>query len=636
MIRAMTPQTPLLLLLSLGLVACPGGVDAQQCPSLVWADEFDGAALDETKWSFQTGDGCAEGICGWGNNEEQTYQMENVTVSGGVLQITAKEQRVRNKLYTSGRIRTLGKGEWFSGRFEARVKMTTGQGIWPAFWMLPTDEVFGGWPASGEIDIMENIGSQPATVNGTIHYGDSPQSHQQSGRKFDLHQGAFAEGFHEFVLEKEAGILRWLVDDVLYFSRTPGDIAPANWPFDERFHFLFNVAVGGNFPGSPDSTTVFPQTLEVDYVRVYDGSFPHIAGPRVVPNQATGVVYGIGNALAGSTFVWSVPPGATIVSGQGTSSVTVDWGASGGDVVADVSSSCGNQQLVIGVEVEPPFLFDFVFENFDDPPNVTFDLSTGTLVEVANPDPSGANTSDTSGAYTRNPAEQFDVLFYDVTVINDASQYATNQKKFKIDVLTAAPIGSEILLQLEDSGSATSTNFPTGRHSRYQAFTTVRDQWERLTFTFLDPPDPSTPDAGIDDIVLLFAPNSFTGDVYYFDNFDSYVVDSGGGQPTTTHVEAIVLGTQGVGKGQQRGTATVTLRDDLGDPVSGATVTGTFSGDFNETTAGTTGTDGTVTLATTGTRKGSVSLTFCVDDVSHASLTYDPTANVETCEGPGP
>ena len=122
-----------------------------QCPSLVWSDEFTGTALDLNKWSYQIGDGCAEGICGWGNNELQYYKETNVTVSNGQLHITAKKERVQAKSYTSGRIRTINKGDWTYGRFETRIKLPGGNGLWPAFWMLSTDQVYGAWPLSGEI-----------------------------------------------------------------------------------------------------------------------------------------------------------------------------------------------------------------------------------------------------------------------------------------------------------------------------------------------------------------------------------------------------------------------------------------------------------------------------------------------------
>lgn len=506
-----------LLILFLMTLLLPVAV-AAQCPAVTWADEFDGSAVDTSKWSYQTGAG------GWGNNELQYYRPENATVSGGTLKITADDQRYRGSNYTSTRMRTINQGDFYFGRFEARIKLTQGQGIWPAFWMMPTDEIYGGWPESGEIDIMENVGHLPATTYGTIHYGDPWPNNSSSGGSYQLASGIFADGFHEFAIEKEAGEIRWYVDDVLFLTRTPADIAPLFWPFDERYHFILNVAVGGNWPGSPDATTVFPQVLEVDYVRVYDGFFPSISGDSLVSHQEQGVVYSVANAAAGSSYSWSVPAGATIVSGQNTSSITVDWGTAGGDVTATVSSACGNDVLTIGVVVEQAYSYDFSFENFDDPANVTVVAArtSGILNEVANPDASGVNTSALVGEYTRDAGNQYDTLFYDTTAIPDAGQYVSRARKFLVDLYTSAPVGSTFLLQLEDSSTATASNYPTGRHSRYQVTTSVQNQWERLEVDFLDTPDPGTGDGNVDNVVVLFAPNTFTGDTYYFDNFDSY------------------------------------------------------------------------------------------------------------------
>jgi beta-glucanase (GH16 family) len=724
---ARTSSLALLALLAWigGMLLTANPVAAQQCPTVVWSDEFDGASLDQAKWSFQIGDGCNEGICGWGNNELQSYQEGNVTVGGGLLTITAQEERIKNKNYTSGRIRTINKGDWNFGRFEARIKVPTGQGVWPAFWMLSTDEVFGPWPASGEIDIMENIGSEPDINHATMHYGADFQNRRLSGTTFRLLNGElFPDGFFEFAVEKEPGVIRWLIDGVLYFTQTTADIAPENWPYDERFHILLNLAVGGNFPGSPDASTVFPQTLEVDYVRVYDGNRPHITGSRQVDHQATGTVYSVGNAPAGSTFTWTAPAGATVVSGQGTNTATIDWGTASGTLTVDVTSGCGSQQLAIDVKVDPLFALDFSFENFDDPANVTLQATTGTLTEILNPDTSGINPSTLSGEYTRNAAEEFDTIFYDVAVIPDGAQYTTEQRRFSMDVRTAAPVGTQIILQLEDSSIATPSNFPDGRHSRYQAFTTVQNQWERLTFLLVDQPDPATSDTSLDDMVILFASGTFTGDSYTFDNVDSYAAVTGGtppaapstlgattvstsqidlawadnandedgfrverstdgsnftqitttaanatsyadtglaasttyfyrvlafngsgdssysnttqattagGMATTMHVQSIIEGSQSAGQGNKNGTATVTLVDNLGNAVGSATVSGTFSGDFNESAAGVTGAGGTVTLVTSGAKKGTLTFTFCVDAVSHGTLTYDPGANQQTC-----
>ncbi len=235
------------------------------------ADEFDGAEVDQTRWSFQIGDGCDINLCGWGNNELEWYLAENATVADGFLTITAKEEQVGGKNYTSTRMRTINKGDWTYGRIEARAKLPVGKGFWPAIWMLPTTETYGGWAASGEIDIMEYVGDKPTEVLGTLHYGAPWPDNLSSSTTFTLQEGAFNDDFHVFVLEWKPGEIRWYVDEVLYatqnnWSTTSGTF-PA--PFDQDFHLLMNVAVGGNLPGNPDASTVFPQTMVVDYVRVF-------------------------------------------------------------------------------------------------------------------------------------------------------------------------------------------------------------------------------------------------------------------------------------------------------------------------------------------------------------------------------
>lgn len=499
-----------------------------QCPQLVWSDEFSGSSLDLSKWDPQIGDGCDINLCSWGNNELEYYKAENATVSNGTLKITAKEERVRSKKYTSARIRTKNLGDWTYGRFEASIKLPFGQGIWPAFWMLPTDEVYGFWPQSGEIDIMELVGHEPATAHGTIHYGLPSPNNQFQGGSYKLHSGIFNDAFHEFAIEWEPGEIRWYIDGYHYLTKTTANVAPYTWPFDQDFHFLLNVAVGGNWPGSPDNSTVFPQVMEVDYVRVYDGNLASMSGPRTVANQATGTVYSIANPGSGASISWTVPSGASIVSGQNTSSIVVDWGTSGGIVEAQITSSCQSKTISLDVLVEAPFILEQVLENFDDPSLMTFDLATGTLTEdVANPAPNAVNGSALSGQYDRNASEQYDVLQYTLSAISDADAFVNNQKKFFMDVRSNAPIGTLILLQLENSSSATGSNYPTGRHSRYEAITTVQNQWERLEFVNIDQPDGAVPGNSVDRLVLLFASNSSDGSTYYFDNFETWQEDTG-------------------------------------------------------------------------------------------------------------
>lgn len=246
---------------------------------LVWQDEFDGPQIDNSKWDMEVN------ARGGGNNELQFYTdlAKNARIEDGVLVIEARKEkyssvdpsdkRQKTRSYTSARLRTKNKGDWTYGRFEFRAKMPLGQGLWPAIWMMPTDSVYGGWAASGEIDIMEYLGHEPEKVYGTLHYGGRWPKNKSSERTFAPFRGGknYAEAFHTFVLEWEAKEFRWYIDGKHYMTQTKWHTEGAKYPapFDERFHMILNLAVGGNWPGNPDDTTVFPQRFSIDYVRVY-------------------------------------------------------------------------------------------------------------------------------------------------------------------------------------------------------------------------------------------------------------------------------------------------------------------------------------------------------------------------------
>lgn len=250
--------------------------------TLVWNDEFDGESLDRTKWDYQYGNGGEYGISGWGNNEWQYYlgRPENVSVEDGKLVITACKE---DNIYTSGRIRTItNQGEvLFStayGRLEARIKCPVGEGLWPAFWMLPVDEsVYGRWAASGEIDIMEAKGRLPEQFSGAAHYGWTWPDNVSSHEEYTFEGGRDITDFHVYAIEWEAEEIRWYVDDICYFTldkwyskNSKGEAFPEGAPFDKPFYILLNMAVGGNFDPQADvSKAEFPARMEVDYVRVY-------------------------------------------------------------------------------------------------------------------------------------------------------------------------------------------------------------------------------------------------------------------------------------------------------------------------------------------------------------------------------
>lgn len=249
---------------------------------LIWSDEFEGNALDNSKWNIQTGDGTAQGIPGWGNNELQSYQADNIRLNGGNLIITAREQRAADgRNYTSARINSAGKLDVKYGRIETSIQTPMGKGLWSAFWMLPTDSPYGTWAASGEIDIMEVFSRDPAPfTQAVIHYGMAWPLNLYSYKKYD--QFDPSDGFHTYALEWDQEELRWFVDgthfhtisNATYWSlykdtatnaHTPGSDSA---PFDSPFHLLLNLAVGGNLPGDPIPSSL-PSEMRVDYVRVY-------------------------------------------------------------------------------------------------------------------------------------------------------------------------------------------------------------------------------------------------------------------------------------------------------------------------------------------------------------------------------
>jgi beta-glucanase (GH16 family) len=241
--------------------------------NLVLEDDFliDGAP-DPVLWGFDIGDGAAQGIPGWGNNESQYYtdRSENVVVEDGMLKITALKESYQGSDYTSARILTKGKYQRKFGRFEARIKLPWGQGIWPAFWLLGDDSnATQVWPQIGEIDIMEYRGQEPTIVHGSLH-GPGYSGGQAITKQYDLVSERFDTDFHVFGIEWGPDYINYYVDDVLYNQITPQDVT-GEWVFnDNEFYIIMNLAVGGTFAGSPGLDTVYPQTMQVDYVRVYE------------------------------------------------------------------------------------------------------------------------------------------------------------------------------------------------------------------------------------------------------------------------------------------------------------------------------------------------------------------------------
>jgi beta-glucanase (GH16 family) len=267
---------------------------------LVWSDEFDGKEIDKTKWAFDTGNGfySRDGktyIAGWGNEELEYYTRDskNAFIQDGALYIRAIKESHEGFDYTSARLKTkkADGGPLFNktyGKFEFRAKLPTGKGVWPALWMLPQDEKYGGWASSGEIDVMEARGQEPGKVLGTLHFGSSWPANAHEGKDHLLPGKESIADFHVYTLEWEPGEIRWYVDGRHYQTQSfwwskkksdgdsganpasESDLNPWPAPFDQPFYLVMNVAVGGRFLGNPDRTTKFPVEMVVDYVRVYD------------------------------------------------------------------------------------------------------------------------------------------------------------------------------------------------------------------------------------------------------------------------------------------------------------------------------------------------------------------------------
>jgi beta-glucanase (GH16 family) len=293
-----------------GLTASGQGIPGW---TLVWSDEFaqaDGASPDPTKWAYDTGGG------GWGNHEWEYYTTNNARITNGQLVIEARQESFMGSNYTSTRLKTLGKASWTYGRIEARMKIPRGQGIWPAFWTLGTNFPSAGWPTCGEIDIMENIGREPTIVHGTIH-GPGYSGGNGIGGGFSLPGNpTFADDFHVYAVEWTTNLMKWFVDDYQYFAATPASLpAGKTWVFTQPQFVILNLAVGGDWPGYPDGTTVFPQRLTVDYVRVYTVSNapPTSSGALINGNFESGLLA----PWIGKGFCCANPQGGNIMGTNG-------------------------------------------------------------------------------------------------------------------------------------------------------------------------------------------------------------------------------------------------------------------------------------------------------------------------------
>lgn len=495
-------------------------VQAQDCYVLRWSDEFNGTELDRSKWNVDIGNGYP-GLTGWGNSEVQYYsdRPENVQVSNGSLKITARNDGFGGYNYSSGRIRTKGQFDFKHGRIEARIKIPSGQGLWPAFWLLPTYETFGTWPRSGEIDIMENFG-QNNFMTSAIHYQNNNNQHQYN----ELSYGVNRDEYHIFAAVWENNNINFFIDWNWIGSQSPTTVN-GNWPFNEDFFLILNLALGGS---AGNVSTTFPKTMEVDYVRVYQKANEiAIEGPSLLfANQVA--TYSLPqNATA--TYSWAAPAGGEILSGQGTNEVIVKWGSSVGNITCAVAnwrgdiegnqSNCGNGQYSKNVAVEIGNC-DIAWLDFDKVSKVNPDRSNGvggieTMYEL-NPGKNAVNNSDFVGRFGRAGNVLYDVLKLNFTESINALSLRQGVNTFKMDVYATS--AGTIPITVEFVNRAGNNAYPTGIHSQYTANVTQANTWQTLTFSYVNTPDWSVDSEDVDGINIFFNPNTNTATTYYFDN----------------------------------------------------------------------------------------------------------------------
>ena len=357
------------------------GLQAQD-RQLVWADEFNDDIIDRSAWQFESGPS---------NDNVQYYtdRPDNAKIVDGKLQIIALKESYQGYEYTSAHIRTGQAYYWKYGRIEARIKVPGTPGFVPAFWMLSIDNMYGWWPLSGEIDIMEHPSNEVTRIYGTVHtekYNLFSGTSPPRGGVIEIPDAETA--FHLYAIEWGPEKIDFFVDEQKYYSFENDNGASDTWPFDQPFYIILNLAVGGGWVGSPDETTIFPAVMEVDYVRVYqEAGETSVQGPDFVTCQEKGTKYSLGE-LEGATCQWSVPGDAQIVSGQGTWEVTVDWGVFGGNISAVITSATGTFVKSLPVKVAPNYLKNPGFEkgvkfwnkSAGYPVKANFELTTETVL----------------------------------------------------------------------------------------------------------------------------------------------------------------------------------------------------------------------------------------------------------------
>ena len=497
------------------LFIAPLGLFAQDF--LRWSDEFNGTQLDTNFWEYQIGDGCPN-LCGWGNDERQSYQKGNIAVGSGLLNINAKKETVGNSTYSSGRIRSLNKFDFASGRIDVRARLPIGQAYWAAVWFLPTENYHGTWPLSGEIDLIEGKGQEPKNTYGTIHYGAHSPNNKYTGTSYTLPSGNFTSEFHNFSLIWKNDTIQWLVDNVVYSTKVKKDLPDFWWPYSRNFHFILNLAVGGYFLGYPDGTTPDTASMQIDYIRVYQNlNDIFISGPDAILRADLQKEF-YTQKLNGATYNWTVPANAKIVSGQGTPNVKVNWGLKSDSIKVSITHQSKNQTISRFVKTLPDTC-QGVIDNQETLRTTYWVGGNGTYKSaINNPAKDVTNNTNLCNRYYRNGNVTYDALILNADIIRDAKAFEDGTLILKMKLYTTAPIGTEVNINFENR-ALSQLDYPSGRRCVLQAKTTKTRAWEELTFKLILKPDNKTPEGSINQLVVLFAPNTNNTDVFYFDEF---------------------------------------------------------------------------------------------------------------------
>ena len=494
----------------------PSGAWAQ-CEKMFWQDEFDGPNIDRNKWNLET-----PSDQGTGQLDQPTDRPENAKIVDGQLVLTVRKEPYQGKQYTSARLSTYKKLDFQYGRAVARVKGVDTQGNGFAFWMLGSDFETVIWPKCGEVDIFENTGKTPGRNIGTAHFaGPTGQDAISQGDTLLPDGRKWADEFHEASIEWSPTYIKWFMDGKLYHTLDLTNPLNGYRPFNRPFFILLSIGMGGSYSGDPDATTITPMSATIDWVRVYKGDYSTFVGgdDRVYQGEQN-KQYTVSTTDDGTyKYNWTVPTGATIVSGQGTKTVTVDWGQTGGKVSAQVTSPCSTNTYALNVTTEAPFVADKVFESFETPPAFNYVNVSGALSKgVPNPLVNAVNPSAKVGKYIRNDGALYDVIGMQGINAAPAGDFSIGKRRILMDVYTDAAPGTRVSLNFENSKAANAGNYPTGRYANFDAVTTKQGQWETLEFAYTNSPDGGTGASSVYQWILLFAPVTNTGNVFYFDN----------------------------------------------------------------------------------------------------------------------